>query len=48
MCIRDRANSRPLNKPFLRVISHLEASSDLTAAPTLLGWNQQFECVPLE
>lgn len=42
------ANSRPLNKPFLRVISYLEASSDLTAAPTLLGWNQQFECVPLE
>jgi hypothetical protein len=41
-----KANNRATNQPFLRVISHLAPSSDAAFAPTLLAWNQQFECIP--
>jgi hypothetical protein len=42
------AKSRPRNKKFLRVRSHLVPTTDKTAPPVLSAWNLQVTCVPSE
>ena len=39
-----RINGRDRDKEHLRIIVHLAPSTDMLMAPTLLGWNLQFEC----
>jgi hypothetical protein len=42
------AKSRPRNKTFLRVRSHLVPTTDKSAPPVLNAWNLQVTCVPSE